>query len=569
MAMAQDVNSDLLREKENNLVEMTRLQGYVWYMQDERQEMNKAWADSIAQLEKEYWMYYQYSPEGMAELTEAQYAATNVTLEQADNGTDAQKEMALQKILDWYFEKYWDIIERSEGQVINDVIRLAKEKWISLNDALNENFVVHLKNKPQFSNYSTWWGAQWKLWQGKDWELFFYNAATNSVIPFSVGWETEYYDTSNRWERRELFKKVVDSNTSIHNIGTTIESVFKTGNVGWSCWKFANDYALAMIGRTIFWDDISEKPVNSQTPTVWSCIVFDWTNSKTATDFQKEHWHVWIVTSVSNDGKKLHIVDSNWGWDWLIKQYDIDVDAYNAQWLIKWYYDFQAESWIPQVSSVPYNSDKEDILAKVHSLSVKDLKNLSNKDYEELVWWLWANSASEAHDMAVSWWHDENLKEVTSLVDAIDYCVKALESENINVKPHSWDTFLWAWDFFDRWKTTFNDKYADFTTNYDYIYNVLWMRKYKEMKQAWATFWNTTEWEWSKVYKTMWALDTSMSSNALANSLKEIKQDLIDTTKWRYVANNNQTYTPDMIVDWTKDEYTPWWSFEWIFGNWN
>jgi hypothetical protein len=29
MAMAQDMNSDLLREKENNLVELTRLQGYV------------------------------------------------------------------------------------------------------------------------------------------------------------------------------------------------------------------------------------------------------------------------------------------------------------------------------------------------------------------------------------------------------------------------------------------------------------------------------------------------------------------------------------------------------------
>jgi hypothetical protein len=29
MAMAQDKNADLLREKENNLVELTRLQGYV------------------------------------------------------------------------------------------------------------------------------------------------------------------------------------------------------------------------------------------------------------------------------------------------------------------------------------------------------------------------------------------------------------------------------------------------------------------------------------------------------------------------------------------------------------
>jgi hypothetical protein len=52
MAMANDRNANLLREKENNLVELTRLQGYVSYMQSERQEMNQAGADSIAQLQK-------------------------------------------------------------------------------------------------------------------------------------------------------------------------------------------------------------------------------------------------------------------------------------------------------------------------------------------------------------------------------------------------------------------------------------------------------------------------------------------------------------------------------------
>jgi hypothetical protein len=38
MAMAQDMNSDLLREKENNLVQLTKLQGYVNYMQQERED---------------------------------------------------------------------------------------------------------------------------------------------------------------------------------------------------------------------------------------------------------------------------------------------------------------------------------------------------------------------------------------------------------------------------------------------------------------------------------------------------------------------------------------------------
>jgi hypothetical protein len=54
MAMAQDVNSDLLREKENNLVEMTRFQGYVDYMQKEREDRMGIGKDAIDQLQKQY-----------------------------------------------------------------------------------------------------------------------------------------------------------------------------------------------------------------------------------------------------------------------------------------------------------------------------------------------------------------------------------------------------------------------------------------------------------------------------------------------------------------------------------
>jgi hypothetical protein len=42
----------------------------------------------------------------MSELAQAQYAATNVTLDQADYGTDTQKQMALQRVLDDYYAKY-------------------------------------------------------------------------------------------------------------------------------------------------------------------------------------------------------------------------------------------------------------------------------------------------------------------------------------------------------------------------------------------------------------------------------------------------------------------------------
>ena len=130
MAMAQDKNTDLLREKENNLVELTRLQGYVSYMQEERKEMNAAGADSIRQLQDNLWMYYDYSPQWIAELAQAKYAATNITLDQADSWNETQKQMALQSVLDDYYAKYRSIIQRSQQQIINDVIAYSKKNWI-------------------------------------------------------------------------------------------------------------------------------------------------------------------------------------------------------------------------------------------------------------------------------------------------------------------------------------------------------------------------------------------------------------------------------------------------------
>jgi len=136
-------------------VSQTRTQWEIKYLQNERDMQSKARQQTISNLQKAYGMYYDYSPEWISELAQAQYAATNVTLDQAENGTDTQKQMALQNVLDWYYSKYWDIIERSEGQVINDVMALAKEKGISLNDALEENFLQHLRAKPGFKQLNT------------------------------------------------------------------------------------------------------------------------------------------------------------------------------------------------------------------------------------------------------------------------------------------------------------------------------------------------------------------------------------------------------------------------------
>jgi hypothetical protein len=63
--------------------------------------------------------------------------------------------MALQSVLDDYYGKYGSIIQRSESQVIGDVMRYAKEKGVSLSQALEENFLKPLRSKPEFATLSS------------------------------------------------------------------------------------------------------------------------------------------------------------------------------------------------------------------------------------------------------------------------------------------------------------------------------------------------------------------------------------------------------------------------------
>lgn len=321
MAMAQDRNSDLLREKENNLVELTRLQGYVWYMQAERQKMNQAGADSIAQLQKNLWMYYQYSPEWIAELAQAQYWATNITLDQADSGNETQKQMALQNVLDWYYQKYWDIIQRSEQQVINDVIAYSKKNWVWLAQALQENFVKYLQQKPEFKQMQAMLSEPnlQIIWYNSDWKAVYWNwdSITKTFKPVTV-WDWGITPTT-AWDGASYTTNTQPLNNFITNLEAkyTIASNWWTWGSkirSWWCWTVVNDYLWSI------WDNLKLTEANdiksyatSRTPVEWAIAYFDWTQSR-ATPETKKHGHVWIV--VSDNGDTITVLESN-EWTWL------------------------------------------------------------------------------------------------------------------------------------------------------------------------------------------------------------------------------------------------------------
>ena len=213
MAMAQDTNNDLIRKKEDLLVEQTKLQGTIKYLQSERQEMDKAGQTTWDNIERDYGMYLR-SPEWLVAATEAQYAATHIWLDEAT--TPTQQKMALESVLDWYYDKYGSIIQRPEQQVINDVIAYAKKNWVWLAQALQENFIKPLQNKPEYASLST--SSEWiswtKIWEDADGNAIygFVDTFNKTVTPYgnlSSQWLTTTYDTSTRWGKANTIKQIV------------------------------------------------------------------------------------------------------------------------------------------------------------------------------------------------------------------------------------------------------------------------------------------------------------------------------------------------------------------------
>ena len=446
MAMAQDRNSDLLREKENNLVELTRLQGYVWYMQSERQEMNKAWADSISQLQKNLWMYYDYSPQWMAELAQAQYWATNITLDQADSGNETQKQMALQNVLDWYYDKYWDIIQRSEQQVINDVIAYAKKNWVWLAQALQENFVKYLQQKPEYQQMQAMLSEPnlQIIWYNSDWKAVYWNwdSITKTFKPVTV-WDWGITSTT-AWDGTSYTTNTQPLNNFITNLEAkyTIASKWWTWwwkIRGWWCWTVVNDYLWSL------WDSLKLSEANdiksyatSKTPVEWAIAYFDWTQSR-ATPETKKHGHVWIV--VSDNGDTITVLESNeWTWlryndykkSWVTGYYVPDwikTTEYNTQWYNKAFVD--AANVIKQ--NIDWLQNKKDFIDDIE-------KYLESWDYPtafSMITWAWRANADSATKEKINA-AETAIVDLISIKDAIEAYYAAW-----------WNTWILQWTLED------------------------------------------------------------------------------------------------------------------------
>lgn len=552
MAMAQDTNSDLLREKENNLVQLTRLQGYVWYMQQEREDRTQIWREAIAQIQKEYWMYYDYSPQWMSEMAQMQYAATNVTLTQADNWTYTQKQMAVDAALTPYYDNYWDILFTSKAEAIDQAINYAQQNWVSLQTALNETFYKDLYNNPYYLQkvvWDTWWYWDWKV-IGKDdlWNdvYWFVNTSTWVVVPYWSVWWYWYWGwyswgtwTTSWWyidvpRNVNWYKDNIWADTN--NFGNI------TSMVEWAIGMYhspnGRDYAVfanAEDWYNALLKDLANKQAgNTRTwlnwnSTVWQ-LIWTWVNGSWTVDPNNKYAQAFVKASWLSLNDKIWNVSTEklarWimAWEWTLS-------AYEKWWVdLSWY----APATPSTTDPTAWKFDKN--MADIYD-EFADAKDADKTKIAARYWKTRQEMDAEVNEY--EWW--KNAQDVKPLIDEID---RLLDWE-VEIPPRLqrmktvWEDFWNVAEFFTVGKMS--DRNYKWMAIHNHIYNTLWMEKFIDLKNRKATFWALSDPEREAIYAAASAFQPWLDEKEYKNQLRLIRNTLVQSGRW-YLDNYHYSW---------------------------
>lgn len=215
----------------------------------------------------------------------------------------------LSNALNSYYENYGSLIMRSKQQVVDDILRYAKENGVSVAQAMSENFIEPLQKKPQYKSLinkqtgydPTSWQQKWKIIQGEDWR-----------VKIQMEWTGKIPENFSRQQRVQSYSEWLSQANSLEDVGSIVSN-FQDGAKWGQCGAFANDIAKAIGSNLHFGGKLSEKTnptwryTKSDTPQVGSFAIF---NSKN----YPANGHVGVVTKVNADGSFV-MKSSNRGWD--------------------------------------------------------------------------------------------------------------------------------------------------------------------------------------------------------------------------------------------------------------
>ena len=275
-------------------------------------------------------LYNQYSTTKLQ--NQLQQELTDLSVED-----EAQLKANLNNALSTYYQQYWDIIQRSQAQAVEDIIRYAKEKGISVAQAMTENFIKPLQNKPEYKQkIASSYGMLSKQSIGTiNWKSVIMTTNPNWTISYKYVDELDAQGAAKPYT--QVDSKVMANDPASHNYNTLwsflMESGHQIGNSWWQCWHLSTKI----------------NSVNSTIPTVWSVAAFDFNHK--SIDWIN-HGHVGIVTKVNEDGS-FEVTDSNYDtknpWKIWKRTYTLNSSS------LKWFFDPS----LPNTASSYYSSDEE------------------------------------------------------------------------------------------------------------------------------------------------------------------------------------------------------------------
>ena len=298
---------------------------------------------------------------------------------------EAQLKANLNNALSDYYKNYGDIIQRSQAQAVEDIIKYAKDHNMSVAQALSENFIKPLQNKAEYKQkIASDYGMIAKQSIGTiNWRSVIMTTNPNWSISYQYidSWITDSYTIDGvdyvvyNWQQMTakefnekywnkvwtvkpydmVDSKVFDTSPQSHSYYTLADFINDPSNQVWSkawqCAKFVNDYLEKIwVGRYFGNEDIQTRQsrCNSNTAKVWTIAVFDYNHTS---DDWINHGHVGIVTKVDADWNGFRVLDSNYDVNnpWTVKERHI----LNWSSSLKGFFD---PSQPPSVSKTSWNT---------------------------------------------------------------------------------------------------------------------------------------------------------------------------------------------------------------------
>lgn len=358
----------------------------------------------------------------------------------------------LSNALNSYYEKYGSLIMRSKDQVVDDILRYAKEKGVSVAQAMSENFIKPLQNKPQYRSLinkqtgydPTSWQQKWRITQDGD-----------GKVKIQMEWTGKIPESFSRQQRVQSYSNWLSQANTLEDVGSIVSS-FQDGAKWGQCGAFANDIAKAIGSNVHFGGKLSEKTnptwsyTKSDVPQVGSFAIF---NSKN----YPANGHVGVVTKVNADGSFV-MKSSNRGWDERI------YTSNHAQWSALTFI-------VPKIensSRSNYDPDLEEYYKKLQSwktITKEDWKTIESKTTRN--WFLGqARIYKQTKDQEVAHFAKELIGQLNEL--------KSMDKRDFKN--------VWMWGI--PWT-----KGAHYKSLYDRILSSTALQNLIDLKWQGATFW--------------------------------------------------------------------------------